>query len=295
MPSKPIKILLGLLLVVAVLVVAVRLLDPGKTPVPVLPTPNGHDDFVRAGKALVGPAPDVKEATLDELRSFVSQNTNALSLVRLGLSKKCRAPVEFTMNYANRRLPELANVKQLALALAAEGRLAKLEQRTNDALMACIDTIRLGHESVRGGVMIDKLVGVACEAIGLNLLESLAPGLAAQECRQTARALEQVDQQGESPEEVLRMERTWSRRSTGLAGRIVKIVQSRSMRTAEQKLSQRCQQRELQRRKLMLHLAVRACEAERGKKPDSASALVPQYLRSIPVDPITGISLSLTP
>jgi hypothetical protein len=294
MASKSIKTLSGLLLTGLVLVLAVRVLTPREAPASRLPSPNGNDDFVQAGKALVGTRPDVKTATLEELRSFVSQNTNALSLVRLGLSRKCQVPVEFTMNYANRRLPELASIKQLANALAAEGKLAELEQRTNDALMACIDTIRLGHESVRGGVMIDKLVGVACEGIGLNRLESLAPGLGEQECRQTARALEQVDQQGESLEQVLRMERTWSGHSTGLAGRIVKLIQSGSMRAAEQKFSQRFQQRELQRRRLMLQLAVRACEAERGKKPDSASLLVPQYLSSIPVDPFTRTNLSLT-
>jgi len=294
MASKPIKILLGLLLVVLSLVVTVRLLAPGKTPAPVLPNPNGHDDFIQAGNALVGNAPDVKTATVEELRSYVMQNTNALKLVRLGLSKKCRVPVEFTMNYANRRLPELAALKQLAIALAAEGRLAKLEQRTNDALAASIDAVRLGHEACRGGLMIDKLVGVACEAIGLNLLESLAGGLAAKECHHATRALEQVDQQGESPEEVLRMERTWSRRSAGMMGRIV-TLHPRLMRPAERKFSQSCQQRGLQRRTLMLTLAISAHEAEHGKKPDNDSALVPHYLSSIPVDPFTGTNLSLSP
>jgi len=295
MASKRIKLLTGLLLTVAILVVAVRLLGPGKTPMSVLPNPNGHPDFIQAGQALVENAPDVKTATLEELRSFVSQNTNALNLVRLGLSKQCRVPVEFTMNYLNRRLPELAAVKQLALALAAEGRLAELEQRTNDALTTYIDTVRLGHEAVRGGVMIDKLVGVACEAIGLKRLRTLAADLTAQESRHVARALEQVDQQGESPEEVLRMERTWSRRSAGLTARIALLIQSRSLKKVEQSLVQNCHQRDLERRKLMLQLAIRACEAERGKKPDSASALVPQYLSSIPVDPFTGTNLSLTP
>ena len=295
MASKPVKILLGLLLVAVGLVLAVRLLNTGKTPVSILPSPNGYDDLVKAGDALIGAAPDVKNATLDELRSFVTQNTNALSLVRLGLSKKSRVPVEFTMNYASRRLTELGAVKQLALALAAEGRLAELEQRTNDALAASIDTIRLGHEANRGGLMIHKLVGNACEAIGLNRLESLAGGLAAEGSRRVARALQQVDQQGESAEEVLRMERTWSRRSGGLAGRLAALVQFRSMRAAERKFSQRCQERELQRRRLMLTLAIRAHEIERGEKPDNYSALVPQYLSSIPVDPVTGSKLSLTP
>ena len=295
MTSKPIRILLGLVLVVVALVVVVRLLDSGLAPVPVLPNPNGHADFVQAGKALVGKVPDVKTATLDELRSFVTQNTNALSLVRLGLSKKSRVPVEFTMNYPAGRLTELSAIKHLALALAAEGRVAELEQRTNDALTACIDAVRLGHEASRGGLMIDKLVGIACEAIGLNRLESLADGLPAGECRRVVRALEPVDQQGESPEEVLRMERTWSRRSTGLAGRIAILMQSRTIRAAEQNLVQRCRQRELQRRTLMLALAIRAHETENGKKPENHSALVPQYLSSIPVDPFTGTSLSLTP
>jgi hypothetical protein len=67
-------------------------------------------------------------------------------------------------NFPN-RINDMAQMKMLAQFLANNGRLAELEGRTDDALRNYVDGISFGNEISRGGFMIHRLVGVACEAI----------------------------------------------------------------------------------------------------------------------------------
>ena len=49
------------------------------------------------------------------------------------------------------------------------------------------------------------------------------------------------------------------------------------------------------RNQLLLTLAARAYELEKGNPPATASELVPDYLKELPKDPATGEPLQLTP
>jgi len=88
---------------------------------------------------------------------------------------------------------DLSRLKRMAHAFVAEGQLAELEHRPEAAAQAYLDAIRLGHEGSRGGVIIDSLVGISIQAIGLMPLEKLQPNLDAKQCRQVASALEEMD------------------------------------------------------------------------------------------------------
>ena len=54
-------------------------------------------------------------------------------------------------------------------------------------------------------------------------------------------------------------------------------------------------ERELVTRKLMLGLAARAYELEKGERPKTIADLVPDYLKTIPLDPITGTNMVYQP
>ncbi len=66
-------------------------------PVPaiVLPSPNGYDDFVQAAKIVVTNPFQNESAALS--RAGVEQNIKALALVRKGLTKQCRVPIEYSI------------------------------------------------------------------------------------------------------------------------------------------------------------------------------------------------------
>src|SRR5439155_19023133 len=85
-----------------------------------LPNPNGYDDFVNAGRLVSKTSWNYRSLTRDELGALVAENAEALKLVRLGLTKECRVPIEYSQEYLERHLQELSSTKMLGVALAAE-------------------------------------------------------------------------------------------------------------------------------------------------------------------------------
>jgi len=306
-------------LVVIVVLLAARIL-PSKPPAPPpLPNPNGYDDFVKASRML--PTFDYSLAAtmnLEALREEVASNGPALTLARAGLQRECRVPLQDYATFKNEQPPklgaanthgaDLAAIKRLAQAFFVEGKLAEREKRNADALSAYLDAIRLGQQTARGGLVITKLVGIACEAIGCNGVQSLAPRLTVAECRAGLQQMAVLDPESEPVQEVVSRERLWSRRTYGLRGYAAEVVALlRQKRFAEvvaflrhkekwqEQLQSKVARVQLTRRQLLVELAARAYELENGQPPKSVADLVPAYLKAIPRDPVTGTNLVYTP
>jgi hypothetical protein len=287
--------------IVALLVTFVALLgQKSPPPPPVFPSPNGYADFIKAGEMVsAGNAPDRRTATQNELQRYIEDNRDALQLVRTGLTKQSRVTTEYTFVYLTSHMPELARLKGLALALVAEGKLAELENRLGDAARIYLETIRFAHESVRGGLHIDGLVGMACEAIGITQLEPLSTTLDAKQCRELLPTLELIDANRETFAEVMEQEKTWSRRAFGWRGRIqvlvLRIFRRDLLIPSLQKSEAKFRTADTRRRRLLVNLASRAYELEKGKRPETIGELVPDYLKAIPPDPVTGAPMTDLP
>ncbi len=76
-------ILVGLLLVAAFIFNTTR---PQPVP-PSLPSPNGYDDFVEAGKMVSDDYSSYAEKSQQELKTFASNNSEALKLARSDVLK----------------------------------------------------------------------------------------------------------------------------------------------------------------------------------------------------------------
>src|ERR1700690_2012451 len=99
------------------------------------------------------------------------------------------------MAYATNHVHDLIALRMLAQAFAAEGRHAETEGRADEAAQTGLDTIRLGIAAAQGGTMIDGMVGIAIESLGLKPLQNFSSQLDARTCRETARTLETLDAQ----------------------------------------------------------------------------------------------------
>ena len=99
----------------------------------------------------MGTTYDFGKMSQAELVSAVSTNEEALKLVRAGLSHECRVPDDYSAEYVDKLLTDLSSMKKLALLFGAEGRLAELEGRTNDAIKIYLDgrSFRAGMQSRR--------------------------------------------------------------------------------------------------------------------------------------------------
>src|SRR5579884_1458174 len=258
-----------------------------------MPNPNGYDDFVKAAPLLRGNPVAYQKMTLAELEDLAGANTEAMSLLESGISKQCRVVTDYSSssNFSFVVLPRLASLKQAALLFCAEGRLAELEGRTNDAAQLYLDGIRFGQDVGQGGVFIEKLVGVACEASAEKPLEKVFMSLNSKHCARIAQALETMNAQEETDEQVLHHENEFSRKFGGIRGQLARLVMFKNIHESEKKVFIKIHTSQLHRRQLMIAFASRAYELERGKPPPNTAALVPDYLKQIPKDPITGTKI----
>jgi hypothetical protein len=271
-----------------------RLASP-PAPAP-LPNPNGYDDFRNAAAQLVGDPGNASTLDRDRLRALISTNADALRLVRLGLSRQCALPADSAMANVPGMLSQLADEKRLAQLLAAEGRLAEMDNRAADAARSYVDAIRFGNEISRGGFIIVRLVGVACEAIGQQPLSKLAPKLSREEARQVMVDLEKIDQSRVTWQDTMGNENRFAHNQLrkGLNPFVWVITRPqawRSRRVAET----RHKRIVVHLRLLTLELALRVYQASQGRAPASLDQLLPQYLESVPTDPFNGKPLIYRP
>ncbi len=263
-----------------------------------LPSPNGYDDFLEAGQLVVGNPEAYTSTSPEKLRELLATNAEALKLVKQGLTRSCRARTDFSVGNFSIHMNELARFKLLVHLLVAEGRLAEMEHRTNDAMQSYLDAVRFGQEACRGGLVIDKLVGIACQANGIQSLQKIVAGLDASQCRVAIQALEKALTDGESRGEIMNHERRWSRANTRFLDLIRVRMATRSlnpMKQTEKQLTVKMRHSEVVIKRVMIDLAGRAYQVELGKPPGNLADLVPAYLPAMPIDPVTGTKLNYLP
>lgn len=261
-----------------------------RPPAAPLPSPNGYDDLVKAGRTL----PDVaiseyRDLSYDQLRDLVSTNSEAVAMLRVGLSRACRVPPIYSREQLRNHFGERHELIRLALALAAEGRLALLDGRTKDAVKTYLDLVRFAHESSRGGLVPDAVGRSWEEALGLAGLRNLQDTLDASQSRQIAKTLEEADARRQPWSEFSRRDTAYMLRAELLA------LFSQENREAIKQFQTRFLEIEKQRRQTMVDFAARAYELDKGHSPASAADLVPEYLKAVPQDPVTGTNMVYTP
>jgi len=133
-------------------------------------------------------------------------------------------------------------------------------------------------------MQIDHLMGVVCEAMGSSKLTKIASALNAKECRAAIATLESIENKRESPDETLRIERTFAR-SEGMKQRISSMINTKSLDPVKQwyrKYLVRLQGEIDRQSQLRVDLARRAYELEHGNPPADLHVLMPTYLKALP-------------
>ena len=257
------------------------------------PNPNGYDDFLKAADLLNG---DITTApTLDQtkLRELVATNTAALRLLRVGMTRVCQVPSDFTETNAHIMISDLGKLKRLSRLIAAEARLAELENRPADAARSYIDSIRFGNEVSRGGFLINRLMGIACETMGGAPLARLAPNLSCEQVRPLLTDLEKIDATRMPWQEIFENENTFARRTT--RNPINRVALLWMTRAAWKKGEEKHQTSVARLRLLIAELALQCYRSEQGRGPERLDQLVPKLLKAAPVDPFSGKSLIYRP
>jgi len=258
-------------------------------PLAPLPNPNGYVDLVKASKMIEGDVWDYDTAGLEKLRGIVSTNARVLALARITLTNQCAVPLQFTQAFQTNRIEVLVGFKSLAQAFVCEGELAEKENRFGDAARSYLDTIRLGSQITHGGLLIDELVGISAAWYGECQFQGIVTNLDAPSCRSAAATLEMLAAGRQTLLATMQQEEAWLRRTYGWRGDWYWLKWIHY--SARQENLRRVMDAGQRESRLMIDLAVRAYELDKGKTPASLAELVPDYLKAVPQDPFTGTNM----
>ena len=285
----PRLLLLAFALVAGAVLVALLAFTIGRSPAPpLLPNPNGYDDFVKAGEAVLGNVGDFPTLDHDSLAALVFTNAEPLRLLRLGLTRQCIMPIDSALTN-NAGINQLALMKRLVQLLAAEGRLRETQNRPADAARSYVDAVRFGNEMSRGGFVITRLVGVACEAIGCSQLAKLAPNLKPDEARAVLTVLDKLEAGRVTWAEVRRNERRFMRYQIRRnLNPMVWVMGWWQSRQAVQKAETKHKLVVARERLLAVELALRCYQSEQGHPPARLDELATKYLSHVSEDPFSG-------
>ncbi|MGO8928674.1 MAG: hypothetical protein ACLQU3_17535 [Limisphaerales bacterium] len=283
----PRLLLLAFALVAGAVLVALLAFTMGRAPVrPPLPNPNGYDDFIKAGEAVLGDVSDWPELDHDSLRDLVSTNAEPLRLLRLGLTRQCVMPMDSALTNTAGSINQLARMVHL---LAAEGRLREMENQPAEAARSYVEAIRFGNAMSRGGFLTTRLVGIACEGFGYAPLAKLAPKLNPDEARAVLRDLDKLDAGRITWAEVKQSERRYMRYQRGKQfNPIIWVRDWRQSRQVMQRAETIHKTMVARERLLAAELALRCYQSEQGHPPARLDELTPKYLSHMPEDPFSG-------
>jgi hypothetical protein len=287
---NPRLLLLAFAFVAVAVLVALLASTIGRSPArpPPLPNPNGYDDFVKADEAVLGNIGNWPDLNQDRLVALVSANAEPLRLLRLGLTRQCLMPMDSSLTFDTPTL-QTHEVSRLVQLLEAEGRLREMENRPAEAARSYVDAIRFGNEMSRGGYLITRLVGVACEAIGYAPLAKLVPKLNPDEARAVLRDLDKLDAGHVTWAEVQQSERQFMRYQ--LRNRFIPIMRVMGwwqIRQAMQKAELKHKTVVAHERLLLAELALRSYQSEQGHPPARLGELATNYLSHVPEDTFSG-------
>jgi hypothetical protein len=265
------------------------------TPVP-MPNPNGYDGIVHAGIAVSSNFWAYKKMGTDQLRLALKTNATPIAKGHEALKLQCRMP-PWWIPGSNSVAEKMAPI-DLSDAFAAEGQLAALENRPQDAMKAYLDMVRLGNQSPQGGSVSDGLIGIRIESRGVDLLQIISTNLDGKTCAEIAKQLERLDSQRPSMATYVKQERNWERQNfPGLKNGLVIYYmhlpftyEGRVRRKAAQTYAKQAEEI----RNKMVEIAARAYLLEKGHRPNNVENLVPAYLSVVPQDPVSGKDMTLT-
>lgn len=280
--------LLVCLVVLAALALALLFFLRQPRRISALPNPNGYDDFLNAIRLINGDAYGASTNTHAVFGKFISANAEPLRLARVGLSRDCQIPIDDNSTNTQAMMNNLAGLKRLGLLLKAEGQFAEQENRTNDAVQSYLACIAYGEKISRGGFIIHRLVGIACESLGYDPLSKMVPSLSCEQSRPIIAELEKIQYSGITWQEVSQGERRYFESEVRQTINPIRWGMAwYTARAGRQKSEEKHNRTNARLRLLTVELALRCYQADHGRAADNLEQLVSKYIQRVPPDPFS--------
>jgi hypothetical protein len=191
-------------------------------------------------------------------------------------------------------LDEIDGFRSIARGFSAAVGLATREGDFDQAAAIALDSIRFGFNIGRGGLLIDTLVGYACASYGYFDLFELRKQLSPEICLQIAGHLRAIESSLEPMEDISYRDKVWTQRVFGWGAHLIQIIQdtglpmeSNWITDAWDSYDEISDRNRAVLRLLEMHFALRVWHAQFDDWPASLDLLVPEYLPTVPLDPLS--------
>jgi hypothetical protein len=260
-----------------------RLLTPTPIPTVNLPTPNGFDDFVAAGREVSAAAAAklADQMADEELSAEISKHSAAFDKMHEGLEKETLSPYVFMpwVQDDAQALVDLLYALDLQAAYARRSKDVALE------LANRMDLLRLAHAENRGMAadLYNSVLGHG-EKFAHADIWKLRTKLAAMQIKPVVSELWALDQRREpwsvrvERQRIIEENQGWQRHAALILAEWAGKEHSASWRIEHFR-------RATESRIVMIELGLRAYQLDHGRLPATLSELVPEYLPDIPQDP----------
>ncbi len=192
-------------------------------------------------------------------------------------------------------LPHIQDQRELGRALSVEAKLATLEGRHADAADSYLTIVRLGNTSARGGLLIHELVGRALGGVGFDGVASTLPKLDVAEFAGLRQGLIEAAADQESIDQILDRERAFAPHIGGWPYRVWLYLDPETFEATIGPSELAIHRQDALLRLFLAETAVRQYALEQGAPPPSLAELVPDYLGSVPDDPLGDGPLKYRP
>ena len=157
-----------------------------------------------------------------------------------------------------------------------------------------MDNMRLAHRTAHGGLLIDWLVGVAIEGVGIHDLAPVRHQLALEQISDVRRTLLALEADREPWDVVRRRDRNWTWLACGWRGRLETTLEQPLSSWFTPGPSPRSEPsysvdngRRARFALLLTEFALREYILEHGRSPETLNELVPRYVPAVPSDPFS--------
>jgi hypothetical protein len=260
-----------------------------------VPDPNGYTDLLKAAGLVNANLESLSGLNHDQLRDVISSNSAPLRMAGVALSNHCAASTQELITNFSTIMTDMMALKGLARLLAAEGRLAEMENRPADAAKSYITSMRLGVEMSNGGLLINRAVGIACEGVGAIPLAKVLPKLTCAEMKGLIEELEEIDEATPTWSSISHNENRFVWANVGHLNVFSFVSELWQARKTRINAKQRHDVAAAFVRLLTAELALRVYQCEKQKVPASLEDLVPNYLTRVPSDPFKRGVLAYRP
>ena len=186
------------------------------------PSPNGFDLYARAAKSIIPAEPAVDEVndgkpptdpkvrarqySLRRKKRWLRQNARALALFQSAMKVPTFHPAAREFGDF---LPDGFALREMARVKTIEANARRLSGDWNGAMQSRLDTVQMGNDIARGGVLISALVCFNIQATGYRGVWLEIENLDATQARQSAKRLGEISARRISQVETLRAEKTF--------------------------------------------------------------------------------------